>query len=311
MLTPEEFVRAGDQLVRTCPTWEWATSDAVSKNRPYLPASKQFLVTRGVPSFRRVSTIAAATVTDNIIGGDSEGDEGWCAPDMLPVDDGDFEDEVLVEVSDALAEVEAETSGGVSSASTDHKSGGTLRTGAGSELGGDDTAVLAAVVPTTSMGGPASKAAAATPASDDEYADMEDDSLALDDDTATSPHQSKGGQHDGASSRTAVGIPKECSTIRSRRYDMSITYDNYYRTPRIWMFGYDENGSPLTPHAIFQVSPSATLPCLPASCSVPVSLVYIFLNKRYSAHRPTGCHARLREEDSNCGSSPAPIPFSW
>jgi hypothetical protein len=28
--------------------------------------------------------------------------------------------------------------------------------------------------------------------------------------------------------------------VRSRTYDLHITYDNYYRTPRIWLFGYDE-----------------------------------------------------------------------
>jgi len=32
---------------------------------------------------------------------------------------------------------------------------------------------------------------------------------------------------------------------------LSITYDNYYRTPRVWLFGYDENGSVLKPEAIF------------------------------------------------------------
>ncbi len=27
-----------------------------------------------------------------------------------------------------------------------------------------------------------------------------------------------------------------------RSYDIHITYDNYYRTPRLWLFGYDEVG---------------------------------------------------------------------
>ena len=30
-----------------------------------------------------------------------------------------------------------------------------------------------------------------------------------------------------------------------RRYDISITYDNYYRTPRIWFLGTDENDYPI------------------------------------------------------------------
>ena len=28
--------------------------------------------------------------------------------------------------------------------------------------------------------------------------------------------------------------------LRTRTYDMSITYDKYYQTPRVWLFGYDE-----------------------------------------------------------------------
>jgi len=31
-----------------------------------------------------------------------------------------------------------------------------------------------------------------------------------------------------------------------------ITYDKYYQTPRVWLIGYDENGTPLTPTQIFQ-----------------------------------------------------------
>jgi ubiquitin-like-conjugating enzyme ATG3 len=33
---------------------------------------------------------------------------------------------------------------------------------------------------------------------------------------------------------------------------MSITYDKYYQTPRVWLFGYDENRRPLTSKQIFE-----------------------------------------------------------
>jgi hypothetical protein len=46
VLTPEEFVAAGDQLVYRCPTWRWETGDP-ARIRPYLPEDKQFLVTKG------------------------------------------------------------------------------------------------------------------------------------------------------------------------------------------------------------------------------------------------------------------------
>ena len=28
--------------------------------------------------------------------------------------------------------------------------------------------------------------------------------------------------------------------LQTRTYDLNITYDKYYQTPRIWLFGYDE-----------------------------------------------------------------------
>lgn len=36
MLTPEEFVAAGDHLVATCPTWSWAKGDP-NYTKAYLP----------------------------------------------------------------------------------------------------------------------------------------------------------------------------------------------------------------------------------------------------------------------------------
>ncbi|KAI4839298.1 autophagy-related protein 3 [Plasmodium brasilianum] len=42
------------------------------------------------------------------------------------------------------------------------------------------------------------------------------------------------------------------NVMKIRTYDVSITYDKYYETPRIWLFGYDENGSPLKSDKIFE-----------------------------------------------------------
>jgi ubiquitin-like-conjugating enzyme ATG3 len=39
--------------------------------------------------------------------------------------------------------------------------------------------------------------------------------------------------------------------VRTRTYDLYITYDKYYQTPRLWLAGYDESGSPLPPTRIF------------------------------------------------------------
>ncbi len=45
---------------------------------------------------------------------------------------------------------------------------------------------------------------------------------------------------------------KDCRTIRTRTYDISITYDFYYQTPRLWLFGYDESGAPLNKAEMFE-----------------------------------------------------------
>eukprot|EP01091_Cochliopodium_minus_P009308 TRINITY_DN2269_c0_g1_i1.p1 TRINITY_DN2269_c0_g1~~TRINITY_DN2269_c0_g1_i1.p1 ORF type:complete len:111 (-),score=23.94 TRINITY_DN2269_c0_g1_i1:81-413(-) len=45
VLTPEEFVNAGDLLTYKCPSWEWKGGETKSKV-PYLPDEKQFLITK-------------------------------------------------------------------------------------------------------------------------------------------------------------------------------------------------------------------------------------------------------------------------
>lgn len=42
------------------------------------------------------------------------------------------------------------------------------------------------------------------------------------------------------------------NVIRSRTYDLSITYDKYYQTPRLWLCGYDESGKALDPAQVFE-----------------------------------------------------------
>lgn len=40
--------------------------------------------------------------------------------------------------------------------------------------------------------------------------------------------------------------------IHTRTYDLHITYDKYYQTPRLWLFGYDENRKPLTVEQMYE-----------------------------------------------------------
>ena len=72
VLTPEEFVRAGDELVYKCPTWAWEAGE-VSKRKAYLPPDKQYLVTRNVPCQNRVSSMETALSLEAV--GAFDGDE--------------------------------------------------------------------------------------------------------------------------------------------------------------------------------------------------------------------------------------------
>ncbi|KAF7640410.1 Autophagy-related protein 3 [Meloidogyne graminicola] len=56
VLTPEEFVAAGDHLVHLCPTWSWAKASD-SNGCSYLPPDKQFLITKQVPCHQRCAQI--------------------------------------------------------------------------------------------------------------------------------------------------------------------------------------------------------------------------------------------------------------
>lgn len=37
-----------------------------------------------------------------------------------------------------------------------------------------------------------------------------------------------------------------------RTYDLSITYDKYYQTPRVWLMGYDEQRRTLTTEQVYE-----------------------------------------------------------
>lgn len=40
--------------------------------------------------------------------------------------------------------------------------------------------------------------------------------------------------------------------MATRTYDLNITYDKYYQTPRLWLIGYDENMKPLSIDQMYQ-----------------------------------------------------------
>ena len=68
---------------------------------------------------------------------------------------------------------------------------------------------------------------------------------------------------------------EEVGILRTRTYDLNITYDNFYRTPRLWLFGYDERQRPLSEDDTYEdVSQVSTLSVtLLLSCGAYVALL--------------------------------------
>jgi ubiquitin-like-conjugating enzyme ATG3 len=181
MLTPEEFVFAGEALVYRCPTWSWA-SGLPANVVPYLPPDKQFLITKNVPCLGRASDLerhARNTKNESI---SIDGEDEWVG--MVT------EKEEIVDI------------------------------------------------------GGSSRAPPADAHHDDDDDDDDDNVPDLDD---FDPADNEIVDHDGGTSH-ADG---EDTILKTRTYDISIHYDKFYRTPRVWLFGYDENGRPLKPEEIF------------------------------------------------------------
>jgi len=61
----------------------------------------------------------------------------------------------------------------------------------------------------------------------------------------------KGGKS-GKSGKILKTEEPEDNVIKTRTYDISITYDKYYRTPRVFLFGYNEHLEPLTPEEVME-----------------------------------------------------------
>ncbi len=191
VVTPEEFVVAGDFLVQQCPTWAWQAGDP-KRAKPFLPEDKQFLVTRNVPCRERAAAMEQFAGKEVHLSGD---DEGW---------------------------VEA---------------GGD---GAGDADDADDIPDIDAGVAAVTLASPSEEADGASDASSD-VPDMEDfvDVAAEEEEDEASLFSAK----KAAASAEALAA----HILRTRTYDLSISYDKYYQTPRVWLHGYDERRNALDP----------------------------------------------------------------
>lgn len=209
VITPEEFIAAGDHLVHHCPTWHWATGDE-SKLKTYLPKEKQFLVTKNVPCYKRVKQLDQHQEEQEKVIEEDDEDGGW-------VDTHHFSSDPSV---NALSEDVGEMS-----------------------------------LDKESKGASAAPAARQTSQTDDDDEDDDDEALdmeafeesgMLDDDATLDVHASCDSQAEGSAPDGESGI------IQTRTYDLNITYDKYYQTPRLWLFGYNEDRKPLNVDQMYE-----------------------------------------------------------
>lgn len=201
VLTPEEFVAAGDHIVHHCPTWQWAKGED-SKIKPYLPPDKQFLITRNVPCYKRVKQMDNHQDDQEMVIEEDDQDGGWVDTHHFAVS------ETVSAITGEVSDMTLYTKDGTVAAMNDEE---------------DD---------------------------EEEAEDMEafEQSGKLDnvDKSSIVLEQAKAETTSEGASGGDSGI------LQTRTYDLHITYDKYYQTPRLWLTGYDENKKPLTVEQMYE-----------------------------------------------------------
>nr|CAD1844900.1 unnamed protein product [Ananas comosus var. bracteatus] len=202
VLSVSEFVLAGDNLVSKCPTWSWEAGDP-SKRKSYLPADKQYLITRNVPCLRRAISVEEEYEAGGgeylLDGADDDDNEGWLATHGKPKEAKGDEEENLPFID------------------TLEISKGKVIQSIPSYFGGEEEEEIP------------------------DMADFENSENLVETDPATLQP-----------SYFVAHEPEDDNILRTRTYDVSITYDKYYQTPRVWLTGYDESRMPLQPELVLE-----------------------------------------------------------
>lgn len=224
VLTPEEFVIAGDHLVHQCPTWSWCPASDPSLGKSYLPENKQFLVTKSVPCYKRCKDIEYCNNEEKVIMTEND-EEGW-------VDT--HHSEQIAQVNEMVDEL-----------TLDRESGFNLNKAAS----------------TSSAQQIESNSDKSTVEGDDEDEEAEDMdkfmNMVEENDTSVAPGKSvqapeKACKTDDSSAEAHDAANNRDNIVATRTYDLNITYDKYYQTPRLWLVGYNENLKPLSINEMYQ-----------------------------------------------------------
>uniref|UniRef100_M4BYE5 Uncharacterized protein n=1 Tax=Hyaloperonospora arabidopsidis (strain Emoy2) TaxID=559515 RepID=M4BYE5_HYAAE len=231
LLTPEEFVKAGDLLVYKCPTWRWESGEP-SLRRAYLPAAKQFLVTRNVPCRRRVTSLEQSYQAEEAV----EGEDEWVAASSYAQESSSSFNTIIPDLGQEMDDCSL----------SDHKmknSKDKYSTGSKSSR-----SILDAIVDHHFVDG---RSAAST---ESELRDLSsyDDEDNLVEDAENDGDEATLGPAAGSYLMASEPDDADDAILRTRTYDLSITYDKYYQTPRVWLFGYDERNAPLSGDQMFE-----------------------------------------------------------
>ncbi|XP_014248024.1 ubiquitin-like-conjugating enzyme ATG3 [Cimex lectularius] len=206
VITPDEFVVAGDHLVHHCPTWQWAAGDS-AKSKPYLPKDKQFLITRNVPCTRRCKQIEYCDDLEMIVDSDDP-EGGWVDTHHM---------DPLAGLDDKVSEMTFDS---------DNQRSHSPDSGISKEV----------------------KACEQNDTNKDE--DEEDDDDAEPVDMEEFEESGLLDEEDKSEAKPEVApqssVKEDGEILKTRTYDLHITYDKYYQTPRLWLTGYDECRRPLT-----------------------------------------------------------------
>eukprot|EP01025_Chloroclados_australasicus_P061259 TRINITY_DN802_c0_g1_i1.p1 TRINITY_DN802_c0_g1~~TRINITY_DN802_c0_g1_i1.p1 ORF type:complete len:317 (-),score=52.31 TRINITY_DN802_c0_g1_i1:215-1108(-) len=182
VLTPDEFIRAGDYLVSACPTWQWEGGEE-KKRRSFFPDNKQYLVTRQVPCPRRAAAMEAFGSTG------VEGDDEWIQAGTGEETRKEEQEEILDLTEQEQSKVQEPGTSGENN--------------------------------------------------EEEIPDLDDLAIQEDEEEVLDEEFVKAEADDD-------------NILRTRTYDLYITYDQYYQVPRFWLVGYDENKNILNKSQLLQ-----------------------------------------------------------
>lgn len=190
MLTPEEYILAGDYLISKCPSWKWCSCDDKFYNKA-LPKDKQYLKTT-VASNKRAEDYLKnnQTMEKDVEGGWVDADlesrpaKGDTKKQEIEFDDDDDDKKIIV-------------------------------SNVAKNTGGDDD-------------DDGFEIEGANDKKDTKKNDDDDFEIVDDEDDKKKDDKPAG------------------EVVKTRTYDVTVTYDFYYCVPRMWLMGYNENGNPLT-----------------------------------------------------------------